>query len=473
MRFIKHIMAFILLLCLVSFTANGAANKKKILIYGAPDTSSGADPQSIAKNLKKLFSSSLLDKNIDVQGKVSHGSLLMEAVHHPKYRDETIKTIANGYDYVVLIDNSAHALKYPEFHFEGIYQMSAAIKKSGAIPLLLMLWNENASDTDTYGEIAYRVGKGTDTAVIPAGYLLAEAEKSKAGLSAECVSYCIAVSVYTQIKEKEIRRGEFCPPGMGALRNSIGKTAYGVFSSHNKATHYNNSCAPKGIVRILPVEMPRTSTFRIIQTGTSTEAGWKRHISPLLKAAKYSPQITGLRNDDPRRCFSNTDLEKAKPFFKENPDSYLISFARSYDISSEEIVGDNQKYLQCQIYDKAEPLSKKTYSLNEVSSMIFHHSQIIAKYNSAIKNNLSMIPLHIACARIYIERPDMILSEDGTHMRFPFLYMLAGMSYTARTGKKPVTEGLDKDSVFTINVGYKTITQLANLSRTGSYIPER
>jgi len=471
---IRNLM-FLLLIILTAFSCRAKekkSDKTKILIYGVATHDSGVSPQTIAEHFKIIMSSHSLEKNIEVQWKMAQGSLLMESFHHPEYKDKTINDVAGEFDHVVLLDSSSFALKYPEFHFEGIHHISGAIKKVKSTPLLCMLWNKEASKTEAYAELAYRVGKGTQTSVIPSGYLLSEIVKEGVELSPEIVSYSAALSIYAQINEKEIKNVTTQMAGLERLANTIGKTALKISTEHKKITHYKNSCATTGLVRMKPFDMPKTESFQFIKTGTSTEKGWERHITKLLKTLKLSPKVTGLRNDDKARRFASSDLEKAQPFFEKSPNKYLILFARNFGISADEIRADNQRYLQCQIYDKAEPISKKLYTLKDVTAMVAHDRMVLSKYNLAIKYNLSMIPLHIAVARVYNQKPDMLFSKDRTHMMPPFLYMLAGMSYTSRTGEKCSTEGLDPDTVLAMNIGYETITQLANLSATGDYVPE-
>ena len=61
------------------------------------------------------------------------------------------------------------ALGYPELHFEGVRVVACHARAAGAKPIVLQTWTPAASDTAARGEIAYRVGNGTGTPVVPAG----------------------------------------------------------------------------------------------------------------------------------------------------------------------------------------------------------------------------------------------------------------------------------------------------------------
>ena len=85
---------------------------------------------------------------------------------------------------------------------------------------------------------------------------------------------------------------------------------------------------------------------------------------------------------------------------------------------------------------------------------------------------LAWLPQHINFARLKYALPDAQLLTDGVHATSAVQAGLAAMSFYARTGLVPTTEGVDEETATAITLGVSTIRQLSTLSLSGELVED-
>lgn len=396
----------------------------------------GSDANAVVAALKTL--------GVDATAYLARGAMLMESALHPDHKKPLDEAIAAArYKHLLILD-TPNALSYPEFYFEGAYQLQQRAKKRRIKPVLLMLGGAKGL------ELAYRVGRGCSMPIAPVSQLV-EAASAK-GLSADRARCAAAAAIAAMAA------------GKAKTEDPLITLANETFKREEKVKHYEGSFAEQGQIHVM--KLPRdVRTVRVMMTGTSTERGWHKSARSAFSGARIKEKWTVIKNDDEGRSFGQSDMPKVRQHFAESPREYLLMFARGYTVNAKQIRGDNQPYLQCQIYDKQMPGQAGAESLAIAARTVMQRSS--GYYHNAKSMGLSLIPLHIAIARAHHQEPDTILLRDKEHMSKPFLDMLAVMSVISRTGIKPRRLSAHEQ------IGAEVITQLAHLSASGKHVKDK
>jgi hypothetical protein len=198
---------------------------------------SALDPTSIATHLQGLLAGDAAFTSPVVEAATtdtSGGSSLMSSWYVPTGRADRVAALAKAHTWVVLVEDAAIAKDEPELFFEGVRVTSCAARAAGATPLLVQTWSSSASETATRGELAYRVGNGTGTAVVPVGFAwdgLAASVPARATLVA-------AAAVYEALTGRAAKSSSYAPEGLPAAKaQAISDGVSSTLAAHAAKSH--------------------------------------------------------------------------------------------------------------------------------------------------------------------------------------------------------------------------------------------
>ncbi|MFI5302756.1 MAG: hypothetical protein ACHREM_32095, partial [Polyangiales bacterium] len=386
---------------------------------------------------------------------------LMNFFYCPDTRADRLSILASAWDYVVLIEDPAWASQFPEFHFEGVRTLSDAIRAQGARPLLVMSWQSTTTATAAAGELAYRVGNGTGTAVVPAGYAWSAVS---ATAPPDTIDYSVAASLYTAVTGKPTDPTVSPPPSLSpSIASSITASAYASATAEVTKTHYTTPFV--GAVRTST--LPTGASLEFMTSGTSSEALYTaRMIEIAAKVGLASPNVA-IGSTRPDKEFDDACLTNAASDFAAA--QYRILFARGYVIDAAKIQSTGkQTDLQVQVWDRhwdTDPAD----GLATVEELEWASDEI---YGQATSLGLVMIPYHLMFAKLKTAEPTATLTSDGVHATYPVSYGLAIMSLVSRTGLSVPTTGLDALTTRASGFAEETIRQLSTLSVSGAFVAD-
>jgi len=474
----------LLVLLFVSVSPQAADQKSpRVLVLGSK--SPIANPEGIAQQLKTLLAK---DKGLGQteaawkDTKLGYGVTLMNFCYFPEGREARLAALKKDWTHVVLVD-APRCIYAPEFHFEGVRALKAALKGSSIQPLLLMLYVKGEKDLQRCGEIAYRVGKGCGVDVIPAGYAFAKAIE-EGSAAEEQRDLAAALCIYGQITGKnpadlfhrEEREGEAKKEADGQSEGKskdMASGAWKVMESEKKREHFTG--AYQGIVRVTKQEK---EAVRYMNIGTSTENIWKGSMNHLLRNMKITPHVSSTPRS--RGGFQMSVFPKVKAFLE--ADSYDILFARHYNLEAEKIKElralAGAKNAQFQVFDRHWDMSKNSRDERKGVMLFVKNMEpaLFRIYAHAKKENLYHIPFHVAIARMSVAKPDALFTKDGVHWTPWYGYMAANMSFTALTGKSGEMDlkfweanrkGNQKEADYMLTaarIGHEVMIQLSTLS---------
>lgn len=382
----------------------------------------------------------------------------------PDGRDARLAPLAGPLSHVVMLDPPPFAVGYPELHFAGVREVACLARKAGAKPVLAMSWSGDAAETATRGEVAYRVGNGTGSAVAPVGYAWDALAASASPRPAQAYAMVAAATLYAAIAGKSPAEVGWQPSGAdAAMVAAIGAAAIDAVRSEAKRAHYATPWA--GVVAVAP--WSPTGTLRFMDSGTSSEAIWEGRMNEIVPRIGEAADATAIGACNDSKTFDATCLANAVPHFQWA--QYAILFARDYAVDAAAIrAAGGQTDLQVQVWDR-HPDGAPVDGLAVIGLL---EANAKAKYDQAKRLGLAWIPHHLAFARLNALAPSIALTTDGTHVTPPVGWALATMSVVSRTGMTPSSDGLDADTTLAARVGVETVRQLASLSTTGAYVPD-
>ena len=457
-------------------TATSEASPR-ILVLGA----SSSVPALVAAHLQGLMAADpsfqapeVVAQETDVQGA---GRSLLSFWYAPTDRAARLAKLG-GYTWIVLLDDPSVALDHPELHFEGARVVACSARAAGAKPLLLMSWSNTPAETQKRGEIAYRVGNGTGTPVVPAGYAW-NGGASTSGTAGAAGSggappgvpampdtagvFVAATSLYTAITGKSADGSAYHPSGVAdAERAAMIAASTEAASTHATTSHYVEPFAST-----VKVQTTNGKTLRFGDAGTSSEAIWHDRIIDIATTLGLTPEGTAFGACNMTKTFDATCLGLAKPVL--SGAQFQILFARDYSVSAASIAAAGaQTHLTVQVWDRhydglPNDGLAAVMALEERSKV----ANAQARYYG-----LAWIPHHLAFAKLKQARPALDLTSDGTHATFPVGYTLASLSIVSRTSREIPTGGLDADTAAGVAIADETVRQLASLSQWSKFIPD-
>lgn len=485
----------------------GGALPRRILVLGP----ASAQPQAIAQHLGALAEADPALAGMAVAAEAySQGELLS---YHYAWtgREERLARLDEGWDAVVIIEGRPLATMAPELHFEGVRGVAERVRAAGAIPVLLVsepvpyvfaepVDGQRCSDfcrfavdgdcddggpgadfmvcelgTDCVDcgprpaeaspaalllDHSYRVGNGTGSVVVPASYA---SHLAFAG-SAEW-PVVAAVSLYTAMVGRDASALVPALEGVDAARwRELAEAALAAQQEADRTVWYTGPF--RGSVRIESLD-PLPGTFRVMTSGTSSEAGYATAMRALLTREGVAHAVTEIGNCNDFRSFDSVCLARAATHFDDN--EFHVLYARYYDVDDADIRATGpQPALQAQAYDRHwdETGNDGRSALDEI------YDRTMYVYEPARRRGVAFLPQHINFARLKLEVPAANLLSDGTHATSAVQAGLAAMSYVARTGRSPGRASLSGEAEAAVRLGELTVRQLAALSTTGEHIPD-
>ena len=403
---------------------------------------------------------------------------LMDFFYRPDGRDVRLAALAEPWSYVVLIEDPADAMHYPEFYFEGVRALGCSARAAGAKPIVLVYGSCHVSgvpaeEIAVLGELAYRVANGTSSIVAPAGYAWGTIAKPAAGWHVPAVCewcgtpddvFVAAATLYSTLTGRDAAATGYHPTLIRLeAAERLATAARDTVTTEARRVHYQEPF--HGVVEMRTA--PPGGELWFMDSGSSSEQIWFDRMSEILPKVGFVPQGTQIPYTNPYKTFDAACLDDAVPYFAQ--EQYEILFARSYAVDAATIVAAGaQSELQVQIWDRhADSDASDGLAAVEMMEDMSH-----AKYDEAKWWGAALIPYHLMFAKLKTMRPSVQLLSDGTHATYPVSYGLATMSVVARTGIHPPTDGLDDDSGLAAQLAEETIRQLATLSVTGAFVPD-
>ena len=206
---------------------------------------------------------------------------LLQSYYWADYQAALVSLLQQGWDYVVLTDDSFVVSQLPEYHAEGVREIVEQARVTGAQPLLMMQWSSASANNykvNLFGEVAYRVGDGTEIPVVPAGYVWSDLSSSLHDTSSSHPtpngSYAAAAAIYSTILQRSASTSSYIPSGMNqGNRNSIATAALSrVQSGPASAPYTPGTYFSGGATRFVSPALSKRS-LRFAGNGTSTEGG--------------------------------------------------------------------------------------------------------------------------------------------------------------------------------------------------------
>lgn len=433
---------------------------------------------------------------------------LMSLFYSVTNRAARLALFEQEWDYVVLLD-SADTLSEPEVHFEGVRVFADLARTRGAVPILLVgHWvngtsvpvvdgarcadtcgasdgscfdggqgavgngcqlgsdcadcgprDEDASLGGLVNEVAYRVGNGTGSVVVPGSTAWAQAYPG----SGEWTRIA-AGTLYSTLTGRIASDLSHVPAGYTAGRwDEIGQVISDVLAAESARVQYEG--AWEGAVTV--VDEAPAGTFRFMISGTSSERGWRTAMRALLvrEGVTYADEDIGRCND--YRTVDVTCMNLAVTAF--DGKQFQILYARGYDVTADQIrTAGSQTGLQAQVYDRHYDSSAND-GIAAVDDML---NRMRWAYHDAQANGLVYLPMHLNFAKLKIEFPTANLLSDGTHATNAVQAGIAAMSFVSRTGQSPNRSSLSGQTEAAVRLGEQTIRHWSTLSQTGVHVPD-
>lgn len=437
---------------------------ERVLLIGF-DPDANTQLGAVAEQLEAL----LKTENPDavVQGQGTAGTMLHQSYWSAQYQAGTLDTLAlDDWDSVVIVGQRSQITAYPEFYYNGVSPIAQAVVDQGGTPVVYALGG--ALET----ELGYRVGRGTSSQVAPVGPVLDElagvdAFASSAEADKHAIAAAMSLYVFYTGKNPADLPSDTLPTG-GDLLDSIGDEVNELIYSEMSTIHYDGPYS--GVVKLASQEVPESGAVGFFWAGTSTETGWNQAFTALLNNSGHSPLSERVTHEGGNRTFGDTGANEAVAVMDASKDTYSLALARSWEDTANDLLDSYD--VQCMIYSKFEPGNGLDADAESISNNLLQPFMVVSKYPANGITNRTYLPLFAAVARYYDQYPDVVFSNDGTHMTDPFRNLLASMSFTAFSNKMATTEGLSEDVTTAVQVGHEIVLQFAHLADSGEYVAD-
>ncbi len=435
----------------------------RVLLIGF-DPNANTQLGAVAERLEAL----LRTENPDavVLGQTTAGTMLHQSYWSAQHHDQTLDILdLDSWDSVVIVGQRSQIIGYPEFYYNGVSPIAQAVVEQGGVPVVY------AHQGELETELGYRVGRGTSAQVAPMGPMLdaladVEAFASSAEADKHAIAAAMGLYVFYTLKNPADLPSDTLPTG-GDLLDSIGDEVNDSIFAQMSTTHYDGPYS--GVVRLASQAVPDESDVGFFWAGTSTESGWNQSFTALLTNSGHTPLSERVTHGD-GRTLGDIGAAEAVATMDASTDTYYLALARNWEDSANDLL--NSYDVQCMIYSKFEPGNGVPADAESISNNLFQPFMVVSKYPTSGITNRTYLPLFAAVARYYDRYPDVVFSNDGTHMTGPFRSLLASMSFTAFSNEMATTDGLDEDTAAAVQLGHQVVRQFAHLSDSGQYVAD-
>lgn len=435
----------------------------RVLLIGF-DPDANTQLGAVAEQLEVL----LRTENPDavVQGQTTAGTMLHQSYWSAQHQADTLDILAlESWDSVIIVGQRSQITAYPEFYYNGVSPIAQAVVEQGGTPVVY------AHQGELETELGYRVGRGTSSQVAPVGPLLEELADVEAFASStepdkHAIAAAMGLYVFYTLKNPTDLPSETLPSG-GALLDAIGDEVNDSVYAQMSTTHYDGPYS--GVVKLALQAVPDSSNVGFFWAGTSTESGWNQSFTALLNNSGHTPLSERVTHGD-GRTLGDPGAAEAVAVMDASADTYYLALARNWEDSANDLLDSYD--VQCMIYSKYEPGNGVPADAESISNNLFQPFMVVSKYPTSGITNRTYLPLFAAVARYYDRYPDVVFSNDGTHMTGPFRSLLASMSFTAFSNEMATTDGLDEDTIAAVQMGHEVVRQFAHLSDSGESVSD-
>jgi len=435
-------------------TGDGAFPASGRMLVLAPARSAAAELGTLLAAIARAVGSDLA-----VDGVAYEESSLLLFFYAWEGRDARLAAL-EGYDTVLLVDGPHMAAAAPELHFEGVQAVAALVEAAGG-RVALLSYTRDIFTADATAEAAYRVGNGVGAPVVPVSSVLSDAAYPTSFWAAAA-----AASVYAALSGRSaaVDAPDAVPPPLVAADWAyLCDAALARLAADASSVMYD--APPHGPVRIEALDPP--SPYRFMIAGTSSEQGWRSAMRALLGREGLAHADNDLGGCNMYKRLDAACAATAASRLAAAP--YAVLYARGYDVTAESLrdAGDSPD-LQVTVYDR----HFDGIGSDGVNAIGVMEDRMLFVREEAVATGAVWLPMHLMYARLKVAIPTAPLLSDGTHATTAVQTGLAAMSYVARTGRTPSTDGLDATSTRASAIGAVLVAQLSSLSRTGTYVPD-
>ncbi|MGB0258766.1 MAG: Ig-like domain-containing protein, partial [Coraliomargarita sp.] len=481
----KRIFRVVALLCALVIGASAQANEIEddILLFAPAATSTYIpyDLSQVAVYLGDLLGETAGYETADVVFEASTGRSLLESYVHPDIKPVTLASVTAGYRQVILLDNFTFNRDFPEMAFEGTYQMSKAILRSGSTPHLLMGASPSASERAAIQENAYRVANGCGIHLIPAGAGAMEAldTLSIPSLDDDRTSYLVACMIYSQITGQTAASSTYAPTSGGnpiAEAAALASLADSTHATEFAQTQYNTDVGNEGVIRYRPLDIssaPFNNKVRYIYKGTSTENGTSTRLNEIINHTYSAAKNSLGRRDGGWQMLYLSDLERNQATLEGVENQGVFIYARATDVTAATVRSFSQANVLPILYDRPYEYDDSLGVQGPENLLRNFHKDLDYYFGEYYNLGWNLVGFHAALGRFYELEPTLIATTDKVHMSDPMYYMLASQMLTSALGTElPPPSGLSGQALVGYQVGQEFIKQAAHLSEDGAFTPD-
>lgn len=429
------------------------------IVWGAEDA---FPPGPIASNLEQILSHDtnilesvvvqpwdLIQTHADL---ISH--TLMSWFYWPDLHTNNLGLLHQAWDYVVMIDDPHVACMFPEYTLEGVKQIGAEVREGGGRPLLVMTWSSGENELSLFGEMTYRVGDGTDTPVVPAGYawMNVAPELQDAGQRpTPRGSYVTAAAIYSTIFGRSAKASGYVPPDCSpSQRDTLADTALDTIQQEATQEHYSGSY--EGPTRL--ITPPNKKRYlECADFNSSTETGIWNALLAIFSLTRISAyRYTSSYQTFPLNIGHVIDFCQSR--FWDNADTNYWRNQAVFD------------------YQDDYGITSMVRSVDEVMYSIPSPEQEsdadICRY--VTNEGGYFVPVRLLWSRLRTAHPEIPCQPDGHHMSDSYLQGIATMMYTLLSGRCPIGDepanpaSSEWQTWYCRKTGYEIAWQLATLN---------
>ncbi|MBK7344154.1 MAG: hypothetical protein IPJ06_14330 [Saprospiraceae bacterium] len=260
---------------------------------------------------------------------IHHSHSLVQYYYWPDGREARMDNLRGegdfDWDYVVIGADPYIISTIPGYYALGVNKIAAQVAEGGAIPLLLMVWPEDASSGASMGhleEFTYRTADGAtvELSVIPAALAWDVLPANKKDISSTQPTpngaYVTAASIYTRISGQNASDSEY------SYDDELAYVAISTAMNASNKVHYSGIPLFDSPFRSCDIGDP---VINYNHTGTSSENGIKNGLVWVFNQSPKTLQNGGPSPIDLNYGRANTNFEPDKRY-KVNPALFDFSF---------------------------------------------------------------------------------------------------------------------------------------------------
>ncbi len=358
---------------------------------------------------------------------------------------------------VVIVGDPYIQANMPGVYAEGVNLIANLVRMGRAKPVLLMTWPKDGSTSTAahFGEVAYRVGRGLNIAVAPAGYAwdtLAKTDKPAEHPSASG-AFLAAACIYSQLFARPAASDE-------DSNKELAEHAFNTVKANKTKTQYTGRFKFKSPFAMKYVT---SSSITYNHTGSSSENGIQKALEAVMKRCrvkckKVQPGANAKTKIDFNYGRANSMFEANKKY-KVAP----AKFGRSYGFPLQDggktapltmLYGIDKRYFGGRNYDDGTDLG--------IAYDMIRHGEVAS--------DIRAVPIRLMWAKPHDAYPRLSSLRDKSHMSRALDEATATYMYTLLSSRRPVAarpSGNTQDAAsrwLAQKIGCETAVRMAHLT---------